>query len=912
LSEYIDSFINQDWDSLAIDDGSFVVSANSYRARLEDRNGNVIYSTVDSISYRPEINTAPSITVDVEPKTELENTDFLNGILDVFVDGEILFSGEIEKISFNQEEGEFYSIKAYSPGRKLKQEVVSESANNRILSDYIAKTVDKFNEFDDEHFNLTDSSQENLTNVEKFGFSGRRPTNTSGTAKYTNVASDASQVEAIYVKVFSGSNNVEVVVDTANSSYSETINDADTGDFGEWRKVVPSGLNQESYDLIFNLNGSDTELYDWISLTEQELQRVNEAFAEPNVQDTVTVEDVNSDSGLESYINISETDPLEISSGLNLKSSTIYQILDDSPAAVWDDAQAETFNLQDNAESEIVHYFDRKPFEVIDDNVYVDSNGFAYEGRHIDPANVKGKVELEDGRNIVVNVNDEVVTPDSPNQQGSVDIVRDSDVTGLISTSSGIQTTDGQPVFEDGTSIDLGYAINLATFEDDGSTETNVRERFTPNENAFSVQDVSKADFAEWEFSPNYTIPDGNLGIAIRGRQEEFNMEGLSLTIDGQGIGKTEFNTIGISPNETDFDWYQNEAVFSEISADNTYTFRMEQNEDRITTDIDTVVFYDTRFSYNFPADVNSNNKLPGPESYPDLFSTTTSKLAVTGNIDSVDANITINNSVGNKLQVSFDSTNFFPDDGTEIGTTSISVSANVPTKTFELKFGLSRYGSRTNGTPTQGYLSQNLTEFDASADINDLQVIETKTFDENRLSIISNLADDSTLVFRWEGNNCRIFERGEKKTNVSLKSENVTSSVDIEDTYSSVEVQGVNNVTSGVIEANNAPAFINDHKLIRDRDVETVDDAARRAKAFLDKNSEIQYKGGIDTLPTRIPVGEQIDGSNFLHGQDVIIESGRYSKSRTSLSLGRNKSFARKFVDLDRSSDSSSKLDTS
>jgi hypothetical protein len=208
--------------------------------------------------------------------------------------------------------------------------------------------------------------------------------------------------------------------------------------------------------------------------------------------------------------------------------------------------------------------------------------------------------------------------------------------------------------------------------------------------------------------------------------------------------------------------------------------------------------------------------------------------------------------------------------------------------------------GERTNASPTRGYQSTELTSYDVDVSTNDLEIIFGQDLTGNRLSVISDLADASTQFYRWEGNNCKIFQRGTKKTNVDVRREDTTSSVGIEDVYSSAEVYGQGGVYSGVIEADDPPDFVNRRKQIRESDIETENDARRRAISFIRNNSSVEYEGSIDTNPTFAPVGSMLDGSLFDHGQDMVIESVRYSKSGTSISLGFEQRLSRKIRGLD------------
>ena len=201
---------------------------------------------------------------------------------------------------------------------------------------------------------------------------------------------------------------------------------------------------------------------------------------------------------------------------------------------------------------------------------------------------------------------------------------------------------------------------------------------------------------------------------------------------------------------------------------------------------------------------------------------------------------------------------------------------------------------------PSRGYQSIEVEDYEVTVSTNDLEVIFDQNITGNRLQAISELADSSTQFYRWEGNRCEIFQRGTRKTNVDLRKEEINSSVGIEDVYTAVEVYGRDGVTSGLVEADNPPDFVDRDKELRDPDILTDSDAQRRAVSFLRNNSSVEYEGDITTLPTFAPVGEEIDGSLFDHGQDMVIETVRYGRTRSSISLGFTQRLSRKIRGLD------------
>lgn len=788
------SFIDQDWDEQAIDDGTFFIEKNSHRARIEDRNGNVIHSEVDGVSYAPEINSAPSITVDVEPKDELRGTDFLGGYLDVFVDGEILFAGEIVKISTSQRDEDWFSIKAHPPGRKLSEEVIDEEINNVGTADFIAKTIDKFNQFDDEMQELVDSDQEEISgDIEKVsGF--RRG---EGTVRYNEVGSLASNISVIYAKVFSFE-DVEVTVETENETYNKIIEEPDDSRYGIWVDITPEGLDDDEYDIEFEFKEENAQLYDWISITDHKLKRIVE--------------------------------PEEVSAL-------------DSDEFVFGAEEQEDF------EEFFEEPEDDEPWKITEDGFEL-TNVVSLED---DPA--FGTYEVDD----------------------------------LDGATGGEASGIGGQFVGEGDSISA-----IVEFEHDIPAEQCVvwvRERLTADDD-----------------TGNDVILPG-MEITLQGESIQTIAEGASR-IETDGF---EWDLVGLMPDDADY-----EAGSASFDMEVT-----EVNEDNLDDygewDIGTVAITDERYATsptNFEELHEPGGHLDGPPLFPeDGIWFETEAQTVADNIISarVDSDVDSFEDGNFAMQLSFDGgEEWFPNDDSKENSDSVDASSAFPTQQVSARFRLSSYGSRDEPTPRLNFDSHLLEAFSVFVNTDDFDVIDQQTVRENRLSAISSYADDSDIIFRWEGNTARIFQAGTREADVNLKKENVTSEVDIEDTYASVEVIGSRGISSGVVEAADSPEYVDKHKLKLDRDITNEQDAVRQAREFLADNSQIDFTGDIQTLPTKVPVGEVISGENFGHGQDSIVKSARYSKTRTTVDVGKIKDVGQKIIGLDRSTSSSERYDTS
>lgn len=246
----------------------------------------------ETVRHNPGVNSAKDLDVDVPPKQYLEDHQFLGGNLELYLNGTLLFEGEIRNINTNQNHDP-YSLKARSPGKKLSGDTIDEKLNNEIVLDFIASTVDEYSEFDAHHNQLVGGDSETLNNTEEGGGNTRRvvDAHTSGTVTYSEVGSSAEDLEMVRVKCYTpGPYDIDVKISTSNNTYTETISSADQNRYGEWVEVDPTGLGNDSgsYDIEFTIH-EDAILTYWIAMNEVVLDRVVHT---PTVTDIDSGEDL--------------------------------------------------------------------------------------------------------------------------------------------------------------------------------------------------------------------------------------------------------------------------------------------------------------------------------------------------------------------------------------------------------------------------------------------------------------------------------------------------------------------------------------------------------------------------------------------------------------------------------------------
>ena len=286
-----------DWDDIAIDDGTITLKAPKYSYVLETFDGSQeIAGQVESIRYSPEVNSAPSLTIDIPPTDEVDGVTFLGGELTVYVDGGFLFDGDVVAIDTAEKEGESYSIKARSKGKQIDGEIVDERPQNVILQDFMAKIIDKFNEYDAEAVDIANTADEDLTNVLEVSDIIRRPDGTFGTVRYNNVGDNASDVDIIYVKATVDDSLDISIMSASTVLYDQTVTTLEFGQYGTWFSLFPEIASTDSYDIEFELNGSGTILYDWISLTEDKVRREVLPFETDTIDENLVLQDASTDA----------------------------------------------------------------------------------------------------------------------------------------------------------------------------------------------------------------------------------------------------------------------------------------------------------------------------------------------------------------------------------------------------------------------------------------------------------------------------------------------------------------------------------------------------------------------------------------------------------------------------------------
>lgn len=796
--------IEGEWHDEALGSEATVVGPNQYVATLRMEGLETRRFVID-VRYNPTLNEAKKLRATVEPKDYLRGETYLGATMTVEIGEDVLFEGEVKKITTNQQDDDFELI-VHSPGLKLKGMSTEEKVENEVVFDYMGELVDYYSEVPEEFGNMVDTDRETLQGVEDLPGNIRRVTEETGsglgtanlggmplggqadgTATYSNINHPAHTLDTIYVKAYTpGTSHITVeVVDSNDVSYSQRVDSADKNRYGEWIAVTPEGLSGSSYDIIIGLN-VDTYLMDWRAVHNQKLER------------TVHTPDIQS--------------------------------------------------------------FDKEPFYS------------AHFDDLIDMEKESSTLEDHEGRTYQTTAwNDE----ESAHQIGRKSVWDEMTDVDLPQTRHGDDMTAGRGMLLD-PNYDQHHEFKLRTDSIIPKWQLWCRAR---------IHQVREGE--SWDWKPIVEINDVT-------HTWTRNNIGTTLDVD-------DFRWFRIAEWNIHPDW-PNDFV-SHLNV-----VLQAHERTNVTLEIDTLCVTWATYMEDFP-DYNFDNTLSknkghldSPESYLEEGYMTYQEQASDENIEEATVYGTFWNTDEARytygVSQRVDRTAEFPDtyDGTAIDTQTFY----YPGRGHSVKIRLCASGdARDDASPRYGYEPVIFDGLTVDSANNDLDVIYSTSVGDNNLSIMNDMATNRTARFRFDGYEAVIFLQGSIHTDPTLRQEEINSSVTIEDVYQSAEVIGKHNIRSGVIQAKDAPDFVDDHMQIRDDGIEDVQEAVSRAKSFISEHGSIDYEASIRTLPTFAPLGAMMDGSNFNHGQDVEIESINYRGDSATISLGITRNVAREFIRL-------------
>lgn len=262
-----------------------------------------------------------------------------------------------------------------------------------------------------------------------------------------------------------------------------------------------------------------------------------------------------------------------------------------------------------------------------------------------------------------------------------------------------------------------------------------------------STTDVT--DSPEYDWTPNYDIPSGNVEVHYRLDVEADN-ENPEFTIS---INGEEVELISADILNAGLGWRSTSTYSSSVSSGSTITAKFEVDAQGTSpVYVDAVHIRDNRFSYTNDNTVDAiNGYLDGPEERPSsdtdltelVFQDSQQTLSVTGGR----VETTSDRGAISKLELSNDFGASFPLSATD--TDAFEADFADRGAALRLKLTLGRWGSRDDQSPKTGYKGESLDSYTLKADLEDMPLVVDRSFDGKLKDILNDLANLGNFV--WE-----------------------------------------------------------------------------------------------------------------------------------------------------------------
>lgn len=278
------------------------------------------------------------------------------------------------------------------------------------------------------------------------------------------------------------------------------------------------------------------------------------------------------------------------------------------------------------------------------------------------------------------------------------------------------------------------------------------------------------SEYAYWDFTPQYTIPEADVGAWTREVNPGSATPETVWKLGAKGNSLQEIDRIAYSSSVArlgTLSWrdhaqnpYDSTSGWSggDLQAGTTYRLRIDIGTGTSSTDptdIDVVAPADNRFPYTFDNTATTSggqNILDGPELYPDSATTAAEPYSQANNITSATLDVTMDDTSGAQaIQVTNDGgTTWLPNNGTQTNTLSVTadfMTAGTHGTIVQGRITLSRYGTQAK-TPAQGVNGQELQSWTLSIDTNTLAVIDESEYVGSHLENLQALASDGGMLF--------------------------------------------------------------------------------------------------------------------------------------------------------------------
>lgn len=437
---------------------------------------------------------------------------------------------------------------------------------------------------------------------------------------------------------------------------------------------------------------------------------------------------------------------------------------------------------------------------------------------------------------------------------------------GTIPTQQTSWTAEG----EDAESSTGGNVVESTEYSGDGVTD----------DNGLAAGLGSPGDSRSYEFTTEHDIPEDAVGLYVRQETPGDATPGVEYRLNGTTVATLEYSSsIGrLSLGWDDMaedpfgtgDGYTGGTL---PAGTHTLTIEVVQGTADTADDlaVDVVAPQDTRYSYTFDNDVETNasgnNTLAGPELYPDAVPVVFEDIEVSRSVSGARLEATLDSTAGQQaVAVSNDFGKTFT---SAPNTDTLETDFGDLGATLRARVTLSRYGTQ-NATPREGINGQALDAYELFADLDDTPLIVRESFDDTAANVLTRVLErsDGFWEFRRRGDtqSVEVTYSGQRQSDRDPSVTSFESSRTVAERYESITVRGSSRPVRGErITANHGTAVdLAQDKLLVGR--ERVSDPST--------SPETVFEIGIDyEVDTQAGAITTLSGGAISDGQELAVD---------------------------------------
>jgi hypothetical protein len=314
-----------------------------------------------------------------------------------------------------------------------------------------------------------------------------------------------------------------------------------------------------------------------------------------------------------------------------------------------------------------------------------------------------------------------------------------------------LDVPDTRPMFADAGRLKLAQTSKFQEGENGSGGFGTRSDSDYSGGTAATLADVSES--TQFSYTPEYRVPGAQVAVGLR-IDARNGHNGFDIVVDGEVM-----ESIGTDLLSNNLRWYNSIfGISSDLQAGESVTVKIDCTD--AVGDDDVVVdgfnVYDNRYSYDFDDSVHvADGYLDGPQDYPPSVVARFIEVTTPWNITAGDLAATLADATEtpNALQARLSGQTWFPNDGSEQDTESVSTEfGNESGTNIQGRVDLGRRDvTRDTETPRTGFEGQEVTDWDLLYDGNDVALIEQKTFEGDHLRNLIRLHEFASMRFSME-----------------------------------------------------------------------------------------------------------------------------------------------------------------